>query len=502
MVSKKFFFLFSILMSVVGTKALAYDVAVENADGVTIYYNYISDGAALEVTYKANDYNSYSGSVVIPEEVSDQGTVRKVTGIGMGAFYECYDLASVTLPTCVTTIGDYAFGRSGLTSLTIPASVTSIGYWTLQECNDIDAISVEAGNTKYDSRNNCNAIIETETNTLIAGCKNTVIPASVTAIGEVAFYHCDLTSITIPAAVTTIGAYAFMACTRLPSVTLPDGLTSIGKYAFGGCRGLTSITIPNSASDIGEGVFIDCTGLTSITLPEGMISIPDFLLQNCSGLTSFTFPSGVTSIGESAFYDCTGLTSITFPAGITRIASFAFDSCTGLTAITIPSGVTIIEDHVFNMCSGLTSVTLHDGVTSIGSAAFSTCERLTSITLPASLTSIDSRAFWRCENLMEVISKIEEPFTIKKLTFDNKTVANGTLYVPAGTIAKYQATEAWNTFANIKEGTPSSISQVGRDESKILKRYTIDGNKITASKNGINIIQMENGVVKKVVVRK
>ena len=134
---------------------------------------------------------------------------NSVTSIGWGAFVGCYGLTSVTIPNSVTSIGQSAFeGCSGLTSITIPNSVTSIGINAFRSCTNLTSITVESGNTNYDSRDNCNAIIETASNTLIAGCKNTRIPNSVTSIGDLAFSDCTgLTSVTIPNSVTTIGEY-------------------------------------------------------------------------------------------------------------------------------------------------------------------------------------------------------------------------------------------------------------------------------------------------------
>ena len=228
--------------------------------------------------------SNYSGltTATIPSSVTYNGTIYSVTSIGNYAFYDCYSLTSVTIPNSVTSIGgaafyncesftktnytgdiagwcdikfggsyanpmyyshnfyindqeikdlvipnsvdsihNYAFCRcSGLTSLTIPNSVTSIGASAFADCDSLTSMVVESGNTTYDSRDNCNAIIKTASNTLIAGCQNTIIPNSVTSIGSYAFYGCSsLTSITIPESVMSIGSYAFHGCSSLTSIT-------------------------------------------------------------------------------------------------------------------------------------------------------------------------------------------------------------------------------------------------------------------------------------------
>ena len=134
-------------------------------------------------------------------------------------YYRCTSLTSITIPESVTRIGGSAFaGCSSLTSITIGSGVTSIGYDAFYVCSSLTSIIVDNGNTVYDSRNNCNAIIETATNTLIAGCKNTIIPENVTSIGYCGFYGCSsLTSVTIPNSVTSISDNAFRGCSRPPS---------------------------------------------------------------------------------------------------------------------------------------------------------------------------------------------------------------------------------------------------------------------------------------------
>ena len=235
-----------------------------------------------------------------------------ITHIGSKAFYYCSSLTSVTLGSGVTSIGKQAFyGCSGLTSITIPESVTSIGNGAFWGCSGLTSIVVEEGNSTYDSRDNCNAIIETTNNTLIRGCQNTTIPNSVTSIGEGAFARCYfLTSITIPESVTSIGDEAFYDCIGLTSITIPNSVTSIGKGAFANCYGLTSITIPNSVTSIGSWAFHDCIGLTSITISNSVTSIGNGAFSWCSSLTSITIPYSVTTIGKGALKRCDKLDTI------------------------------------------------------------------------------------------------------------------------------------------------------------------------------------------------
>ena len=163
---------------------------------------------------------------------------NSLTAIGREAFYTCSDLTSVFIPNSVTSIGKDAFGI----------------------CTGLTSMMVDDGNPKYDSRNNCNAIIETASNTLIVGCKNTVIPNTVITIGNSAFCYCTgLTSITIPNSVTTIGDGAFNICTGLTSVTIPNSVTTIGNGAFTNCIGLTDVysgITDLSKLDIGFDVFV------------------------------------------------------------------------------------------------------------------------------------------------------------------------------------------------------------------------------------------------------
>ena len=280
-----------------------------------------------------------------------------VTKIGKYAFDGCKRLTSISISDGVKEIGNGAFAGTGLKTIVIPASVTEFGNNEIfYGCTALNEIVVMDGNMKYDSRDNCNAVIETATNTLLAGCSNTVIPNSITTIAD-AFSGCKgLKSITIPNSVTTIGNHAFSSCIDLISVNISNNVTNIGEEAFKGCTALSSIAIPNSVTNIGKRAFEECSGLTSVTIPNSMTIIEDYAFVSCNGMTSITIPNSVTTIGDDAFAFCNNLTSITIPTSVTRIGTRAFWGCTGLTNVIIQNPSLSFEfDDVFYECNQLHS---------------------------------------------------------------------------------------------------------------------------------------------------
>ena len=357
-----------------------------------------------------------------------------VTSIYSSAFSECKNIISATMPTfaigyipqdslqtVVLTSGEFignnAFQNcSSLTSVTIGNSVTSIGGRAFFGCTDLTSIVVEEENPLYHSDGNC--LIETESKTLVTGCKTSVVPddGSVTSIGDYAFNGCTgLTSITIPDSVTSIGDYAFYVCSGLTSVTIPNSVTSIGMGAFEGCDSLESITIPFvgatkegtsgthfgyifGASSSGYNENYVPTSLKEVVITGGT-SILNSAFEGCSGLMSVTIPDSVTSIEESAFEGCSKITFATMPT-----LAIDYIPQNSLQTVVLTSGESI-GDYAFSNCSSLTSVTLPDSVTSIGSYAFYGCSGLTSVTIGNGVTSIGGRAFMGCHKLAEVYNK-------------------------------------------------------------------------------------------------
>ena len=193
---------------------------------------------------------------------------------------------------------------------------------------------VDAANPVYDSREDCNAIIHTSTNKLVAGCKNSQIPNSVTSLGNYCFDGCSgLTSITIPNSVTSLGERCFYGCSSLTSITIPNSVKSLGDLCFWGCSSLTAITIPNSVTSLGENCFSYCSSLTSIIISNSVTSLGNYCFSGCSSLTSITIPNFVTTLGEGCFAYCSSLTSITIPNSVTSLGDNCFWGCSNLTAI-------------------------------------------------------------------------------------------------------------------------------------------------------------------------
>lgn len=227
-------------------------------------------------------YLGNGGDVVLPEGItgikeaafSHKNSLKSikipngVKRIGKSAFSSCKNLECIELPRTLTNIGEGAFSYSEkLRNITIPKSVRKIGGKILNGCTELENINVEAGNPIYHSEGNC--LIETAEKTLIAGCRNSVIPTdgSVTCIGEDAFCHCrTLQSITIPESVTTIGCNAFLTCKSLKQIIIPNHVTKIDQWAFMHCEGLESVVISDSVTDIGECAFWNCQNLQEISI--------------------------------------------------------------------------------------------------------------------------------------------------------------------------------------------------------------------------------------------
>ena len=388
----------------------------------------------LETNVIKSALGSHYGSFDYSIDVSDE--------IPTSAFHGC-KLEKVYLPFSINKLGQQSFYECvNLSSIYIPQNVTSIGIMSLNNCMGLQTILVHSDNPTYDSRNNCNAIIETATNTLIVGCQLTTIPESVTSIGN----------------------QAFMGCSGLASVTIPNSVTSIGDFAFQGCSSLTSVVIPQSVNSIGARIFYRCTSLESIKVEEGNTVYDS--RDNCRaiietesntlliGCKYSQIPEGVVSIGKNAFYHCVGLSSVNIPNSVTSIGDYAFDSCIDLQSVSIPNSVISIGRSAFQSCSNLISLKLPTQLTSINDWVFNICRSLSFVGIPESVTTIGENAFMSCTSLTDVSCYAVNPPTANTNAFTGTSIENVTLHVPAASVDAYKAAEPWSQFKEIKAIQP------------------------------------------------
>ena len=354
----------------------------ENGMGIIVF-----DGDVTSIGNWAFSYCERLTSILIP---------NTVISIGICAFDVCSRLLEIRIPDSVTEIEYWAFGNCrSLTEIEIPSSVTSIGRGVFWYCTGLSSIIVDPNNPVYDSRDNCNAIIETSSNTLIAGCKGTVIPNTIVRLDRNSFT--GMTGITssfvIPNSVTSIGEEAFLNCHELTSLVIPNSVTTVERSAFKGCP-LHTLKIGSSLSHIDKYAFpLHSDWFSSLTVDPGNRVYDS--RDNCNaiietesntlfkGCINTVIPNTVTSIGRKAFEDCSGLTTIEIPSSVATIGEDAFRNCSGLTSIEIPNSVATIGVSAFWECRGLTSIVIPSSVTTIGESAFFECSGLTSITILA-----------------------------------------------------------------------------------------------------------------------
>ena len=432
---------------------------------VPLKYKYNPDEETATVIKDPD--RKYKGAVAIPSIVEHNDIIYTVTEISDDAFQDCVKL----------------------TSITIPATVTKFHGWAFLNCTSLQQIIVNPNNPEFDSRDDCNAIIQTADNKVVVGCETTVIPNGITRIGTNAFWgRWGMKSMTIPETVKEIGEGAFAFCISLRNANLPSSIEKIEGGAFAFCD-LRSVTLPATLTDLEPEAFRNCENLESVVIPDNLEEIPDSCFKYCKKLESIDLKN-VKKIGGGAFAS-TGLTSLVLPASVKEVCHEAFGWCpiatldlgqvekvgpaafisNNMEELTIPAtlieadgesfswnfsmkkaifedGCTKVFDTMFHGNENLSEVFLPYTITEIQPRAFQSCKSLTRITIPDRVEKIGEQAFNLCDALTEVtVDNPVPPVLDGAEAFSNR--ANATLNVPKDSRASYEAAEYWKEFGMI-----------------------------------------------------
>ena len=460
-----------------------YDKA--NHPNISIPAEVIYNNDSYHVTRIGDDaFNrcpNYLKSVVIPEGV---------TSIGYHAFYDCYQMETISLPNSLTSIEKYAFQYNfSLNNIVIPSGIKSIEEGTFYGLrNRLTNISLPEGLISIGEK----AFGE------CCQLKTLHIPETVTSIGDNCFYECNnLDSIYLPASIAIIGDYAFNNCDRLRKVIINDYIEVIGNEifcdcfglevenegginyagtiligvsdkslseytikegtkliynnAFNGCGNMTSVTIPSSVFYIGSDAFANCNKLEiidgiryadtyllkvidktreSYTIKDGTRWLGNESFQGCV-MSTVTLPISVEKIGVGAFEDCGNLLSITLSDNLSSIGASSFKNCVSLSSLVIPDGVIHIGNGAFHDCSSLESITIPESITSIGDNTFSGCTALTEINISDSISMIGDNAFLDCSSLRS-INIPNSVFSIGEGAFKGCVSLSSSITIPSG----------------------------------------------------------------------
>jgi len=400
-----------------------------NEETLTIVgYTYYGDIPADE-EIAAEDY---SFVIEIPDEING----KTVTNIGYGAFKDVNYCTDFFMSENLVNIEPYAFkGCTALKNIRIPAKTENIDINAFYGCNGVESITVNTENKIYDSRNDCNGIVEKSTNRLILGCMNTVIPNNIEVIGDNAFYGCDgLKTVAIPESVVTIESYAFEGCSGITELYIPAGTVNLCWNAFSGCSGLESIVVSEDnkvydSRDNCNGIVKTATnslvlGCRNTVIKDTVLVIDNGAFHNNTSLEEIAIHDKVYAIGSYAFYGCSSLKSISMSDEVSYIGYGAFVGCSSLTDVRLSENLGSLTDFMFYECKSLKNINIPKNIVSVGNFAFTECESLESVELPNTLTTIGEKAFDGCDSL----KSITVPESVEKITsyamgyyWDNET---------------------------------------------------------------------------------
>ncbi len=376
-------------------------------------------------------------------------------------------MSKVFLGKKYNTLSDFLRIDKNEKTIYIPKEVTDIAFHFIDSfdgCDNITRIEVEEGNTKFYSVNNCLLRQNSDKgDTLLFGCKNSVIPNTVDCISGEAFCNCkELTEIDIPSSVKIIGYGAFENCTSLKSVVLPIGLKRIDAGAFKNCYALSKVEIlSNIIKRIDNETFKGCRSLKSIELPDS-----------------------VKLISTNAFYGCESLETVKMPKKLERIYCGAFKECKSLKSISLPQSVLLISDSVFSNCESLENIILPEKDNKIRFSTFDGCKSLKTINIPYGVKEIENYAFSGCDNLQKVII----PESVTKIGAEAFSHTNPVIYAANGSYAE--------SYARNKRIGFSAIDYNDADvQTKRNIKINVDANALSELGNCMALLSKELGLL-------
>ena len=454
----KFLLVFSVLILCCNTSiARGFDFKAKASNGIYIFYKIISiPDRTIEVSFNNRKPSSYEGFIEIPDTVKYKDVTYTVTAIGDSAFYNCYELNGVRIPSTVTSIGESAFDASRIRTIEFSEGLKFIGDFAFRQCTQLQGVN---------------------------------FPKSLERIGKGAFIFCtNLYELNITNNIREIGVSAFYGCNKITSILIPENLEFIGENAFFDCNNLSAIDLESkncnltnnfsnrgnikkivvgrNVESISDGafafnenltevswlsefcsysgktsIFEGCNNLRTINIGEDVIQLPLYFAKSCSGLSEITIPTNIKKIGKEAFAYCQNLSKLTFNAkNCSYESSDAFVGDSSLTEVIIDKNVKIIPNGFLNGCVNIKDVNIPETVTSIGEKAFKNCENIKTFVFSENIQSIGKDAFVGCSNLESVSCKATNT---PKVDGDLGWSDDVKIYIPCAYIYYYNNADFW-----------------------------------------------------------
>lgn len=420
-----------------------------------IYYNLIPKANLAEVD---RNPQKYEGNIVIPEKVTYEGTVYKVTKISSSSFYGCKKMTSISIPPSVTTIESSFEDCKQLKEV----HISDIAAWT-----QIDFTFYRNNPLRYARH----LYLDDKE------VKDLILPSNISKVNAYAFLGCNsLVNLVIPNNVTELGQEAFRLCDNLKTVDMGEGLSIIDYWAFNDCVSLESVVISSKIRELDQ-TFINSSNIKEVIIPNSVTRI-NYAFEGCTSLSSVKFGSGLKSLCHYAFKNCP-LVSITVDSNNMYLDSR--NNCNavidkninqlllGSASTVIPNDVISIGESAFMGNVQLTSINIPNSVRTIGHDAFNGCKNLKKIVVGNGLKSVGKKTFCNCKELTDFYCYSElNPYAYSG-TFDNSYIEYATLHVPSSSIEYYRTTDPWKRFGSIV-----AITNGTSIDTPINNAYTIN----------------------------